>query len=57
MSDQSTITPPSEFEEYVPRQITANDLEVSFAAAISGPLVSVEAGQIVEGTVVKVDKD
>ncbi len=57
MSDQSTITPPSEFEEYVPRQITANDLEVSFEEAISGTLVSVEDGQIVEGTVVKVDKD
>jgi small subunit ribosomal protein S1 len=57
LSDQSTITPPSEFEEYVPRQITANDLEVSFEEAISGTLVSVEDGQIVEGTVVKVDKD
>ena len=57
MSDQSTITPPAEGEEYVPRQITANDLDVSFEEAISGTLVSVEDGQIVEGTVVKVDKD
>ena len=45
------------FEAYVPRQIIANDLEVSFEEAISGTLVSVEDGQIVEGTVVKVDKD
>jgi len=44
-------------EAYVPRQITANDLDVSFEEAISGTLVSVEDGQIVEGTVVKVDKD
>jgi small subunit ribosomal protein S1 len=57
LSDQSTITPPAEGEEYVPRQITANDLDVSFEEAISGTLVSVEDGQIVEGTVVKVDKD
>ncbi|NLD78304.1 MAG: S1 RNA-binding domain-containing protein, partial [Acidimicrobiales bacterium] len=51
------MTPPADGEEYVPRQITANDLEVSFEEAISGTLVSVEDGQIVEGTVVKVDKD
>ena len=57
MSDQTTITPASEHEEYVPRQIIANDLDVSFEEAISGTLVSVEDGQIVEGTVVKVDKD
>jgi small subunit ribosomal protein S1 len=57
LSDQSTITPTAEGEEYVPRQITANDLDVSFEEAISGTLVSVEDGQIVEGTVVKVDKD
>ncbi|MCB0970463.1 MAG: S1 RNA-binding domain-containing protein, partial [Acidimicrobiales bacterium] len=44
-------------EEYVPRQITANDLDGSFEDAIDGTLVSVEDGQIVEGTVVKVDKD
>ncbi|CAN5778686.1 30S ribosomal protein S1 [soil metagenome] len=61
MSDQSTITAEPEGvateEAYVPRQITANDLDVSFEEAISGTLVSVEDGQIVEGTVVKVDKD
>jgi small subunit ribosomal protein S1 len=57
LSDQSTLTPAAEGEEYVPRQIAVNDLEVSFEEAISGTLVSVEDGQIVEGTVVKVDKD
>ena len=57
MSDQSTLSPATEGEEYVPRQITVNDLDVSFEEAISGTLVSVEDGQIVEGTVVKVDKD
>jgi small subunit ribosomal protein S1 len=57
LSDQSTLSPATEGEEYVPRQITVNDLDVSFEEAISGTLVSVEDGQIVEGTVVKVDKD
>ncbi|MEZ5183766.1 MAG: 30S ribosomal protein S1 [Acidimicrobiales bacterium] len=55
MSD-TTLTAPAE-DEYVPRQITANDLEGSFEDAIDGTMVSVEDGQIVEGTVVKVDKD
>ena len=57
MSESSTLTPPAEIEEYVPRQITANDLEGSFEDAIDGTMVSVEDGQIVLGTVVKVDKD
>ncbi len=63
MSDQTITAPESELEEleaelaYVPRQIIANDLDVSFEEAIAGTLVSVEDGQIVEGTVVKVDKD
>ncbi len=55
MSDQTLTAPDA--DEYVPRQITANDLDVSFEDAIAGTLVSVEDGQIVEGTVVKVDKD
>ncbi len=42
---------------YTPRQITADDLGMSFADAIDGTLVSVEDGQLVSGTVVKVDKD
>jgi small subunit ribosomal protein S1 len=42
---------------YTPRQVTENDLGVSFADAIDGTLVEVEDGQIVTGTVVKVDKD
>ncbi|MCU1496596.1 MAG: rpsA [Acidimicrobiales bacterium] len=62
MSDQTITAPEPDVEQpaeeaYVPRQITANDLDVSFEEAISGTLVSVEDGQIVEGTVVKVDKD
>jgi small subunit ribosomal protein S1 len=43
--------------EYTPRQVVADDLDVSFADAIDGTMVQVEDGQIVEGTVVKVDKD
>src|SRR5688572_25734235 len=57
MSDDTTFTPEESLDEYVPRQITENDLEGSFEDAISGTLVEVEDGQIVNGTVVKVDKD
>ncbi|HEX4904808.1 MAG TPA: S1 RNA-binding domain-containing protein, partial [Acidimicrobiales bacterium] len=57
MSDDTTFTPEESLDEYVPRQITANDLEGSFEDAISGTMVEVEDGQIVTGTVVKVDKD
>jgi small subunit ribosomal protein S1 len=48
------------FEEdgtYTPRQIVADDLNGSFEDAIDGTMVSVDDGQIVEGTVVKVDRD
>ncbi len=41
---------------YTPRQITSNDLE-SFADAVDSTMVTVEDGQLVLGTVVKVDKD
>ncbi len=44
-------------EEYIPRQIIANDLEVSFDEAVASSMVSVEEGQIVEGKVVRVDRD
>jgi len=42
---------------YTPRQVTADDLGMSFADAIAGTLVDVEDGQLVAGTVVKVDRD
>ncbi len=42
---------------YTPREVVVNDLGMSFADAIDGTLVDVEDGQIVRGTVVKVDKD
>ena len=42
---------------YTPRQIVADDLGMSFADAIAGAMVDVEDGQLVHGTVVKVDKD
>jgi len=42
---------------YTPRQITADDLGTSFEEAIDGTLVDVQDGQIVNGTVVKIDKD
>ena len=57
MSDDTTFTPEESLDEYVPRQIIGDDLEISFEDAIAGTMVEVEDGQIVTGTVVKVDKD
>jgi small subunit ribosomal protein S1 len=42
---------------YTPRQVIDDDLGMSFADAIDGTLVEVEDGQLVEGTIVKVDRD
>ena len=43
---------------YTPREIVANDLgNVSLEDAISGTIVEFDDGDIVKGTVVKVDKD
>ena len=42
---------------YTPREIAFDDLGGTFEDAIDGTLVSVEDGQLVEGTVVKVDRD
>ena len=67
MSDENTTetalkSPPmGDFDEsgdYIPRQITENDLgSLSLDEAYSATMVGVEAGQLVEGTVVRVDKD
>src|SRR5690348_1069197 len=67
MSDTTTSTPnPTEpgmgtFDdagEYTPRQVTDNDLGgMSLEDAIAGTIVEFEDGDIVQGTVVKVDKD
>ncbi len=61
MSD-TTITPSSmgTFDEegnYTPREISVDDLGMSFADAIDGTMVEVDDGQIVTGTIVKIDKD
>ena len=60
MSDQAT----SEFGtfdaegNYIPRAITANDVDdAALDAAYSQSMISVEDGQLVEGTVVKIDRD
>ncbi|MEE2645807.1 MAG: 30S ribosomal protein S1 [Actinomycetota bacterium] len=67
MSDENTTetalkSPPmGDFDEsgdYIPRQITENDLgSLSLDEAYSATMVGVEVGQLVEGTVVRVDKD
>lgn len=41
---------------YTPREITSNDVG-SFADYIDGTMVTVEEGQLVEGKVVRIDKD
>ncbi len=42
---------------YTPREISVDDLGMSFADAIDGTMVEVEDGQLVSGTIVKIDKD
>lgn len=42
---------------YTPRQITDRDLATSFADAIEGTMVELKDGQLVTGTVVKIDRD
>src|ERR671913_879771 len=45
-------------EEYTPREIVSDDLgDMSFEEAIAGTIVEFDDGDIVKGTVVKVDKD
>src|SRR6476620_10617204 len=42
---------------YQPRQVVDDDLGMSFADAIEGTMVEVEDGQLVFGSVVKIDRD
>ena len=59
----SSATAPSgmgTFDEegnYTPREVAVDDLGMSFADAIDGTMVEVEDGQLVNGTIVKIDKD
>ncbi|MFP5327949.1 MAG: 30S ribosomal protein S1 [Acidimicrobiia bacterium] len=55
MSEQTDVQ--LDADNYVPREITADDLGMSFEDAIEGTLVSIEDGALVKGTVVRVDKD
>ncbi|MGH9213740.1 MAG: 30S ribosomal protein S1 [Acidimicrobiales bacterium] len=48
---------PADEGGYTPREIAVDDLDGSFADAIDGTMVSVEDGEIVTGTVVRVDRD
>src|SRR5436309_7566419 len=60
MSDTSTAfgTFDEATGEYTPRQVTSDDLGgMSFDEAINGTIVEFDDGDIVTGTVVKVDKD
>ena len=60
MQEVMTDSPFGTFDaegNYIPRQITFNDLPGSFEDAIGGTIVSFEDGDIVKGTVVKIDHD
>jgi small subunit ribosomal protein S1 len=66
LSDTTTSTPVTTSPEmgtfddegnYTPREVIADDLGMSFADAVDGTIVEVEDGQMVNGTVVKIDKD
>src|SRR5437762_10882329 len=51
-------TAPEEEGEYVPKQVVSDDLDgMSLEDAIAGTIVNFDDGDIVKGTVVKVDKD
>jgi hypothetical protein len=63
LSDTTTFSvasgPMGTFDEegnYQPRQVTEDDLGMSFADAIEGTMVEVEDGQLVFGSVVKIDR-
>ena len=43
--------------KYTPREITSDDLGMSFADAIDGTMVEIKDGMMVHGIVVKIDKD
>jgi small subunit ribosomal protein S1 len=51
-------TDPADEGEYVPKQVVSDDLDgMSLEDAIAGTIVNFDDGDIVKGTVVKVDKD
>ncbi|HET9059880.1 MAG TPA: 30S ribosomal protein S1 [Acidimicrobiales bacterium] len=60
-ADQAGATEMGTFDEtgaYTPRQVVSDDLDgTSFEDAIAGTIVEFDDGDIVSGTVVKVDKD
>ena len=58
MSDTSEFGSFTDAGEYIPRTIVENDLGgTSFADAIDGTIVEFEDGDLVTGTVVRIDRD
>ncbi|MBV9285834.1 MAG: 30S ribosomal protein S1, partial [Acidimicrobiia bacterium] len=54
----TTTQIPADEGEYIPKQVVADDLDgLSLEDAIAGTIVNFDDGDIVKGTVVKVDKD
>jgi small subunit ribosomal protein S1 len=60
-SPEASTAPPAVIEEegeYIPKQVVSDDLDgMSLEDAIAGTIVNFDDGDIVKGTVVKVDKD
>ena len=58
LPDANSTPPGTPDGEYTPREIVSDDLGgMSFDEAIAGTIVEFDDGDIVKGTVVKVDKD
>ena len=62
MTDTATSPVEASFDEsslddYTPRQIIDNDLDIPFDEAVGATMVGVEDGQLVEGLVVRIDRD
>ena len=58
MSDTTEFGSFTDAGEYIPRTIVENDLgSMSFADAIDGTIVEFEDGDLVTGTVVRIDRD
>ncbi|HET8929203.1 MAG TPA: 30S ribosomal protein S1 [Acidimicrobiales bacterium] len=57
MTDTATSPADVSLDDYVPRQIIANDLDIPFDDAVGATMVGVEDGQLVEGRVVRIDRD
>lgn len=57
MTDTATSPVDGSADDYTPRQIIENDLDIPFDDAVTATMVGVEDGQMVSGRVVRIDRD